>query len=334
MILIKIILKYKSFFSGIILKQPFLKKHDGYLIVKRFFLSLMLLFLFNKNIFSQPVYNNQVYNGKRFKTIVIAESAVTTVGLIGLHYLWYKKFPHSRFHFFDDSKEWLNMDKAGHATTSYNLSAVQFNMMSYAGIKNNQATWIGGLTSLGFQTIIEIFDGFSQKWGFSKTDMLANIIGTSLFMTQQFAYKEQRVQMKFSFHHSIYAKYNPAELGSNKWQRWLKDYNGQTYWISVNPASFMKSNTEFPGWLNASIGYGADGMTGGSKNASEINGKPIPTFKRQRKYYFSLDANLKNIDRKNLNTKVLLVIPEIFKLPFPTVEFKTNSTVKFHWVYF
>lgn len=324
---------YKNFFSGIILGKS-LKKRDDYSKNKRFFLLLFLLFIFNKNIFSQAVYNNQVFNSNRFKTIVIAESAVTTVGLIGLHYLWYKKFPHSRFHFFDDSKEWLNMDKAGHATTSYNLSAVQFNMMSYAGIKNNQATWIGGLTALGFQTIIEIFDGFSQKWGFSKTDMLANIIGTSLFMTQQFAYKEQRIQMKFSFHRSIYAKYNPAELGSNKWQRWLKDYNGQTYWISINPASFTKSNTEFPRWLNAEIGYGADGMTGGSKNPSEINGKKISSFNRQRKYFFSLGANLKNIDRKNLNTKALLVIPEIFKLPFPAIEFKKNSALKFHPVYF
>ena len=325
---------YKSYFSNPFLNFFFHKKKEVYSINKKLAFLLMLLFIFNKNIFSQALYHDQAYNGTRFKTIVIAESAVTTIGLIGLHYLWYKKFPHSRFHFFDDSKEWLNMDKAGHATTSYNLSAVQFNMMSYAGIKNNQATWIGGLTALGFQTIVEIFDGYSQKWGFSKTDMLANIIGTSLFMSQQFAYKEQRVQMKFSFHHSIYAKYNPAELGTNKWQRWLKDYNGQTYWISVNPASFMKSNTEFPRWLNASIGYGADGMTGGSKNPSEINGKKISSFNRQRKYFFSLDANLKNIDRKNLNTKALLVIPEILKLPFPTVEFKTNSTVKFHWVYF
>ena len=324
----------KNYFSSRFLNSLFYKKKVDYFINKRFAFLLVLLFIFNKSIFSQALHNEQVYNSNRFKTIVIAESAVTTIGLIGLHYLWYKKFAHSRFHFFNDSKEWLNMDKAGHATTSYNLSAVQFNMMRYAGIKNNQATWIGGLTAFGFQTIIEIFDGFSQKWGFSKKDMLANIIGTSLFMTQQFAYKNQRIQMKFSFHHSIYAKYNPAELGSNNWQRWLKDYNGQTYWISVNPVSFMKSNTKFPHWLNASIGYGADGMTGGSANPSEINGKKIPSFNRQRKYYFSLDANLKNLDSKNLNTKALLVIPEIFKLPFPAIEFKKKNDFKFHWIYF
>ena len=289
--------------------------------------------MLNETVFSQSVYNPHPYNEGRLTGIVVAESAVTTLGLIGLHFLWYKKFPHSKFHFFNDSKEWLNMDKAGHATTAYNISALQFNMMNYAGIKNERATWISGLTGLGFQTIIEIFDGFSKQWGFSKSDMLANIVGTSLFMTQQFAYKEQRVQLKFSFHHSMYAQYNPAELGSNKWQRWLKDYNGQTYWLSVNPASFVpKSN--FPKWLNASVGFGADGMTGGSKNESLINGKPIPAFIRQRKYYFSFDANLKKIDSKNLNTKALLTLPEIFKLPFPAVEISKQKSVKFYPLYF
>ena len=311
-----------------------MEKYFHSTVFKKLIIFLLLFCLCNEKIFSQNVYNVQPYNESRLKKIIIAESAVTTLGFIGLHYLWYKKFPHSRFHFFNDSKEWLNMDKAGHATTSYNLSAVQFNMMSYAGIKNNGATWIGGLTALGFQTIIEIFDGFSQKWGFSKTDMLANMVGTSLFMAQQFAYKEQRIQMKFSFHHSIYAQYNPGELGNNKWQRWLKDYNGQTYWISVNPSSFMNKNTSFPTWLNAAFGYGADGMTGGSKNASEINGKLLPTFERQRKYYFSFNVNPKKIDGKHLNTKALLALPEIFKIPFPAVEIIKKSTVKFYPVYF
>ena len=96
--------------------------------------------------------------------------------MIGLHYLWYKKFPHSRFHLFNDNAEWLNMDKAGHATTAYNISALQYNTMRWCGINNNRSAWIGGLTALGFQTVIEIFDGFSQKWGFSTGDMLANIV--------------------------------------------------------------------------------------------------------------------------------------------------------------
>lgn len=281
--------------------------------------------------------NNAAYgsvDNKRLRTVVITESAISTIGLTGLNYLWYKKFPHSRFHFFDDSNEWLNMDKAGHATTAYNISSVQYDLMRWSGVKKNKAIWVGGLTAMGFQSIIEIFDGFSQKWGFSATDMLANVLGTTLFMSQQFAFNGQRVQLKFSFHHTVFPDYNPGELGRNKWQRWLKDYNGQTYWLSVNPASFMKTNTSFPKWLNASFGYGAEGMIGGSKNPDAVNGVPVPSFKRYRQFYFSLDADAKRFNNDNTSPKLLLTAPGIFKWPFPAIEYSQDTTVKFHWFYF
>jgi hypothetical protein len=187
---------------------------------------------------------------------------------------------------------------------------------------------------MGFQTIIEIFDGFSQKWGFSLTDMLANISGTALFMSQQFAFGQQRVQLKFSFHRTIFADYNPGELGRNKWQRWLKDYNGQTYWLSVNPASFIRANTSFPKWVNASFGYGADGMIGGSNNPSVVNGKDVPSFKRYRQYYFSLDADIRKIGNNNNKLELLLAVPAVLKVPFPAIDYNANAPVKFHWLYF
>ena len=287
----------------------------------------------NLNIVAQNIPQDK-FNQARFKTVVITETALTTLGLCGLNYLWYKKFPHSRFHFFNDGKEWLNMDKAGHATTAYNLSNMQYNMMRWSGVKNNSAIWTGGLTALALQTFIEILDGFSTKWGFSITDMLANILGTTLFMSQQFAYNEQRVQLKFSFHKTIYPAYYPSELGKNNWQKWLKDYNGQTYWLSVNPSSFMKTNTAFPKWLNAAVGYGAEGMIGANKNPTEINGKKIPSFDRYRQYYFSLDADVNRIDLSNTSTKALLALPRLIKIPFPAIEFSKHETVRYHWLYF
>ena len=274
------------------------------------------------------------FNQSRFNGIVIAESACTAIGLIGLNYLWYKKFPRSRFHFFNDGNEWLNMDKVGHATTAYNMSNLQYNMMRSSGVNNNQSIWIAGLTALGLQTIIEIFDGFSKKWGFSVTDMVANVLGTALFMSQQSAFNGQRVQLKFSFHKTIYPSYYPAELGKNKWQSWLKDYNGQTYWLTVNPSSFMKTTTGFPKWLNASIGYGAEGMIGATKNPTVINGKAIPYFDRYRQYYFSLDADLNCIAMKNTSPQALLSLPRLIKIPFPAIELSKHAPVKYHWLYF
>jgi uncharacterized protein YfiM (DUF2279 family) len=273
------------------------------------------------------------FNNQRFTTVVVTESIVATAGLIGLHYLWYKKFPRSRFHLFNDNAEWLNMDKIGHATTAYNMSAIQYDMMRWSGLNNNKAALVGGLTSIGLQTIVEIFDGYSQGWGFSKGDMLANILGSTLFMGQQFAWGEQRMRLKFSFHKTIYAKYNPAELGANKWQSWLKDYNGQTYWLSINPASFMKANTDFPSWFNVAVGYSADGMIGAKVNPAKIGNTIIPEFKRSTKILFSIDADLKRFNNTQA-PQTLLSIPSLVKLPAPALEFKKDSATKFHWLYF
>src|SRR5215469_7497447 len=72
---------------------------------------------------------SSTYNPGRVNGVIITEAAIGTVATIGLQYLWYKKFPHSKFHFFNDNAEWLNVDKVGHAATAYNISAYQNNLL-------------------------------------------------------------------------------------------------------------------------------------------------------------------------------------------------------------
>lgn len=230
------------------------------------------------------------FNRSRFNAVIISEAAVSTIATIGLQYLWYKNFPKSRFHFFNDNDEWLNMDKVGHATTAYNISAIQYNAMRWCGVPVNRSIIIGGFTGLAYLTMIEISDGFSSQWGFSKGDMAANLLGTGLFVGQQYAWGQQKMQLRFSYHNSIFAKYNPKELGAHLPQRLLKDYNGQTYWLSLNIASILNTNSRFPKWINADIGYGAEGMVNAVVNSSSIDGKPVPAFSRSRKLFFSADG--------------------------------------------
>lgn len=297
-------------------------------------LALLIVFIVTNSLPVKAQTSGDPFNKKRFRAVIITEAAISTLTMIGLHYLWYKKFPRSRFHLFNDNNEWLSMDKVGHAATAYNISGVQYDMMRWSGVKNNTAAWVGGLTALGMQTIVEVFDGFSQKWGFSTGDMLANIAGSAIFVSQQLAWGDQRVRLKFSFHKTLFSKYNPSELGANRWQRWIKDYNGQTYWLSLNPRSFMSSNSSIPGWLNVAVGYGAEGMIGARTNPSSIGDKIIPDFKRYRQFYFSLDADMKRFNTNTTSPQLLLSIPNSIKLPAPALEFKKDAPVKFHLVYF
>jgi hypothetical protein len=300
-----------------------------------FILTLFSLFIYSttiaQNDFFQPSQN---YNAGRIRGTVIAEAVAGTAVTFGLNYLWYKKFPHSRFHFFNDNSEWLNMDKVGHATTAYNIAAIQSDIFHWCGVRSGTAAVIGTLTSFSFMTMIEILDGHSAKWGFSKGDMLANIAGCLLFQGQQLMWGQQRISLKFSYHQTLFAKYYPQELGSNWRERILKDYNGQTYWLSFNIGSFMSSKSDFPQWLNASVGYGAEGMIGARENPKVINGQAIPDFKRYRQFYFSFDSDLYRIRDVSEFSTTLLKINRTFKMIFPTLEWNNENGTKWHWLYY
>lgn len=284
-----------------------------------------------QGIFLPP---SSTYQPDRLKTIVVTEVATGVVISAGLYFLWYRKHPRSHFHFFNDNGEWLQMDKIGHATTAYNIGTIQYDLMRWCGVKNDASIAVGGLTAIGYMSIVEIFDGFSSKWGFSNGDMLANIFGAALFAAQQKGWNQQKISLKWSFHGSPYAKYYPAELGNNFLSRMLKDYNGQTYWLSFNIASFLPSNSGFPYWLNMSFGYGAEGMIGARSNPSSINGVAIPEFPRYRKFYFAPDANLYSIPTNSSVYNATAYLTKFSKIPAPTLEWSKLKGFRFIPIYY
>jgi hypothetical protein len=301
---------------------------------KRVAQCLILLLAF-KNLHSQDFFKpSTTYNSSRVTGTIIVESAIGTIATIGLNYLWYKKFPHSKFHLFNDNNEWLNVDKVGHATTAYNIAAIQSDVLHWGGVKAGTSALIGTGTALAFMSMIEIMDGHSTKWGFSPGDMIANLAGCLLFEGQQLMWGQQRISLKYSYHGTIFPKYYPAELGSNLPQRMLKDYNGQSYWLSFNIASFLPASTHFPQWLNASVGYGAEGMIGAVKNPTEINGQPIPYFRRYRQFYFSFDTDLYRVDGLSPLAATLLKVNRTIKTPAPALEWNEVKGLVFHPFYY
>lgn len=269
------------------------------------------------------------FNRQRFNIVVISEASLTTLATIGLQYLWYKKFPKSRFHFFNDNQEWLNMDKVGHSTSAYNIAAFQYNMMRWSGVNKTSSLWVGIGSALAYMSMIEISDGFSAQWGFSPGDMIANISGITIFGLQQSIWHQQRIMMQYSYHNTIFQKYHPGELGTNLPERMLKDYNGQSYWLSFNLSSFM-GKTNFPKWITANFGYGATGMTGAITNPTNVDGKTIPSFARQRKLFFGIDGAF--------TANKSITYPSwfnIFKIPSPAIEWNLAlDKVSFKPIYY
>ena len=270
-------------------------------------------------------------NLKRKKAVFVAEVTLGATALVGLNQLWYADYPQSKFHLINDNTEWLQMDKLGHFYSTYHIGRLGTEMLQWSGLPKKQQLLYGAGLGFAFLTVVEVFDGFSAEWGASSGDMIANASGTALYVAQELLWKEQRITPKFSFHVTKYAALRPDVLGSNLPEKILKDYNGQTYWLSINLYSFFK-DSKIPKWLNLAVGYGADGMLSGNGENTTI--VPTPNSKETRQFYLSLDIDLTKIDTKSHCLKTLFSVFNTIKIPAPTLEYAPRESVKGHLIYF
>ncbi|WP_235296709.1 DUF2279 domain-containing protein [Portibacter marinus] len=293
-------------------------------------------------------------NKKRFKTAAVFAGTTYTGFSIGLYHAWYKDFEQAPFHFFDDWNEWNNMDKMGHFYTAYFQGVLCYKGARWTGLNERRSIWTGILLGTLFQSTIEVMDGFSEKWGFSVYDVAYNIAGVTAFGLQQNYWKEQRIQFKVSSYSRPYSRVpilarsgqeitsieNRADqlFGNSFAERFLKDYNAQTLWASVNIHSFLPEHNRFPKWLNLALGTGSENMFGGFENAWENNGAVFElsetSFPRYRQFFIGLDVDLTRLPIDNYYWNSLLSILNIFKLPGPAIEFNTLGQVKFHLIHF
>lgn len=302
-----------------------------------FFIWLLLLLSIPTNTNGQQTHFLQhadTLNKTRLQAVTIGTTTLYAGTMTGLYYMWYRDFPLSSFHFKNDNHHWMMLDKMGHATTAYQVGLYGHQLLSWTGLHENASIWIGGSLGLFFLTSVEVLDGLSTEWGFSPGDFFANAFGSALFISQQLAWQEQRMSIKISFTRSKYAQYRPNLLGNNLVEEIIKDYNGQTFWLSVNPKSFLPENSRFPGWLNIALGYGGDGMTGAHTNPTIVNGIEIPQFNRTRQFYLSPDIDLKRLPIKNKSLRTLLSAINFIKVPLPALEYNKEDGFRLHGIFF
>lgn len=279
---------------------------------------IIILFVLTNRFYSSSQSDTLLNKGKLYWFTGI--SSVTYSGtMLLLNQAWYKNYSHSNFHFFDDSGEWLQMDKFGHSFSSYYLSSIITNGLRWTNLNHNKSVIFGSGISFLTMSGIEILDGFSSKWGASLTDVAANLGGSLLFAGQELAFKKQVCRLKFSYHSTEWVFYRPDALGSNDFESILKDYNGQTYWLSCN----LKDITgvkKMPAWLNIAFGYSGEAMIEGIDHSKDQELFPIGfTYTRFRQYYFSLDTDLTKIKTKSKILKTIFKTINFLKIPFPAI---------------
>lgn len=263
-------------------------------------------------------------NQKRLRTFVISASVVYGSSIIGLSKLWYSNSSYQSFRFFNDYDEWKQMDKLGHFYSAFYISCTSSKALQWSNVRKRKSDLIGAATAVLLLAPIEVLDGFSNAYGASTGDLLANTGGAVFYLTQSYLWNEVRIWPKFSFHQTGYASLHPELLGNTLSNEILKDYNGQTHWLSFDMDKFIK----FPKWLNLAVGYGAQEMVYASDHKNLING-----YDPYRQYYLSVDFDLTAIKTRSKAVKALIFFASMIKLPAPALEFSKKG-VHFHGLYF
>ncbi len=120
----------------------------------------------------------------------------------------------------------------------------------------------------------------------------------------------------------------PNTLGATTMERFLKDYNGQTYWLSFNIASLAHLE-KFPKWLNVSIGYGAEEMLYALPSQNSDNG-----YHSYARGMLSLDVDFNRIKTKHAFLRGLFRGLNMLHVPFPALEYNGRNGFQFHPLYF
>ncbi|NJC25945.1 DUF2279 domain-containing protein [Neolewinella antarctica] len=289
---------------------------------------------------------DSTFSAGRFYTSLGVGAALYGSASYGLYQAWYADYERAPLRSFDDWGEWNQMDKAGHAFSAYIFSRYSFAGLRWAGMKRPAARYAAlGVANL-LQGTIEVMDGYSAEWGFSWSDMGANLSGSLLFTVQDIAWKEQRILLKVSNdlrdHPDVpvtngngaisnLSYPSRTRFGENLLERYLKDYNAQTIWLSANPKAFFPKS-RLPTWLNVAVGYGSENVYGAYGNGWTENGQRFRYEKEgYRQVFLSPDVYLSRIPTKKRWVRLVLGALDFIKLPAPALEY-SEGKLKGHWL--
>ncbi len=264
----------------------------------------------------------------KYRNYLLYTGIAYTGSLLALNQLWYSDYERGSFRTFNDNKEWLQMDKAGHVFSAYALSSFSYELLKGKKEFDSKAALVSSASAFLFLGTIELMDGYSAKWGFSWGDLIANTTGIGIFYAQEAIFHRQIMRLKFSYQPTKYREVRPNLLGSNELEGIIKDYNGQIYWASINLNEI--SDKIQPKWLNLAFGYGAKGMVSANKNTFS----DLQSFSRERQYFLSFDVDFRKIPTSKPWVKTVLKVINVIKVPFPSMEFNQGGGNKFHWLYF
>ena len=176
-----------------------------------------------------------------------------------------------------------------------------------------------------YQTYVEIEDGYGSSWGFSPTDMYANVAGASYFLAQQYIPFLQNFRTKWI--------YTPAawigEHARLEGMTFIDDYSSSTFFLSCKVVNLLPESMQssWPRWLGVALGYAARGIDTPYSDAKVVVAldydlpELLPDF---RQTVGGSLGDVLNWAKQTLN---------YIKLPSPAIEFGASGMTRVNLLY-
>lgn len=196
-------------------------------------------------------------------------------------------------------------DKLGHAFGTYTGVRAVAHALELLGNSREDTLKLATLTSLAVYTGVEVLDGFSKQYKFSKEDVIANLAGGAAGYVLE---KYPRLDALIDFR--LYYRQSPEAKAEGDWEP-FGDYNGQKY-LLVFKASGVPALDARPvlRYFELALGYGVRGFY---SSAPE----------RSRYLYAGVSLNVARVlddtvfrnSREGLLRKHTGLVFELFQLP-------------------
>jgi len=221
--------------------------------------------------------------------------------------LWKWDYGANSFEFTDEgwfgkNTENGGADKFGHFWSSYALSHLNAYIYRQWGYTDREANLYGVLTNLGFQTFMEIADGFSPSQKFCYQDMAMNLLGAGVAYVWG-NYPSLARKVDFRIEYKPYFDSRDTEFSTK--------YDRQTFLMAVKADGFDFIKNPYLQYLEFHLGYNASGFK---------DYEPGGPDNRQRTLLVGLGFNVNKLVQKIWDTRVF----DYIQIPYTSINLEIH----------
>ncbi|MBZ0097129.1 MAG: YfiM family protein [Sulfuricella sp.] len=222
---------------------------------------------------------------KRFRTQALIWGGAGAVVAYGAANWWKDGFSG---HFRTTNEGWFGQDtytggadKMGHAYAPYVGTRLLARAFEWAGHDRDSSLYLSAATVFGTLLAVETLDGFSNRYKFSKEDLIMNAVGTGLGLLFE---KNKRLDDLFDFRLHYWPSGDAKRLNQ---VGPIGDHSGQTYLLVAKATGIPQlRNHDVLRYFELAAGYGTRGY-------EPNEGAPAPD--RSRHVYFGISLNISEI---------------------------------------